>query len=887
MSSAVSLPYFLEHPESILNLIDFRPEDSLLYLLRAISTLYCEGYKYDELLDGAVKMKLEAARSIIIKKYELSSYPYIRNLVNYVYTRDEAINPFGPWLEIPFFLPLAIYDMVKQDFGDTADSKIIMKLSGLVFALYKLYPIMRQVSDEEISERVQNLENKREKYQLKTLEDLSKIIFKEVYLEQITVTDKFQLILKPATLYRIANISQASFLKYMRKFIIVKYGLSFQYDVKKNQRHYQQLYLDNVESLITEIEKFIETNKKQYSVLSEKVLDIEKSGLNISDFHKMDKATEMYESKFSRDRSGYFNNSGLTGNPFLRISRKDSQIFIFSQLNLTNYKVLFYSLYANISVKSSRLKLEGGDQYFDTKFIKRLSNIKLSDFKSEIKELFGICDQAGLLIKKHPIDSPDHSKTQSRHFQQIEDCKKIIQRIRDCGIPISQQKVDELLKVYAEGSLDPNESLIDIVDDISVSEPGEVIDSSEQNSFGHTSKYSWLKKIKASSNQIGKKPDRIYGYFTANGASTHRMTCRDLNLQGIPRIIRENIFSSREGYSLISLDVSGQDLVVAANLASKMYIDPRMKDIIGSEKLSILLVQIKLTLQSLQTAPKSKPVDYIISRLEELHLELFSCNPEEEVRGIVKKIIYIHFYGGGMNALLNSMSSEKEIILHPSLKEKLLALFNLDNIPTDLKILIDTIINNNTLTVVNINDFVDQLKLFTEVSEIIELVLRDLMLILENFNKDIEHIEELFDIIVEMIGFEYPGILESLPYYRSFVESKSNLNSLTYPTFLGWQTVIDEFYQTRSDYLATRSQSYPIQASGAEFIRQWLIEVSKLPGYQTQFFICNVIHDQIVIEVKNSSLDRVCVNIIKASKDAAGKIGMIPGTIQLKVEKLA
>ena len=143
----------------------------------------------------------------------------------------------------------------------------------------------------------------------------------------------------------------------------------------------------------------------------------------------------------------------------------------------------------------------------------------------------------------------------------------------------------------------------------------------------------------------------------------------------------------------------------------------------------------------------------------------------------------------------------------------------------------------------------------------------------------IEHAKSVFDIVESVIKAEYPGILEAFEYYQKYyIENKE-----TFPTFLNWSTVID-FPETIRD-ISSKSKSYPIQASSAEYMRQWLLELSNNRNYKRNFQIVNTIHDQVLIETSKEFEDAIKDILINTSKEAAMNVGINSDTLHIEFDK--
>lgn len=109
-------------------------------------------------------------------------------------------------------------------------------------------------------------------------------------------------------------------------------------------------------------------------------------------------------------------------------------------------------------------------------------------------------------------------------------------------------------------------------------------------------------------------------------------------------------------------------------------------------------------------------------------------------------------------------------------------------------------------------------------------------------------------------------------------------NNKTLSTLLDWQTLIIGPKVNKSDKI-TRSKSYPVQASGAELMRQWLIEINKL-GKGKNFSIINTIHDQVLIDCLESEENSVREILNESIRKAAGKLKIDPDIVAIQIERV-
>jgi DNA polymerase I-like protein with 3'-5' exonuclease and polymerase domains len=114
-------------------------------------------------------------------------------------------------------------------------------------------------------------------------------------------------------------------------------------------------------------------------------------------------------------------------------------------------------------------------------------------------------------------------------------------------------------------------------------------------------------------------------------------------------------------------------------------------------------------------------------------------------------------------------------------------------------------------------------------------------------------------------------------------------NGKTLPTLLGWQTVIEDPNVKLKEKI-TRSRSYPVQASGAELMRQWLIEINNIIERKQikktrKIQIINTIHDQVLIECDLVLKDFAIELLNESIKEAAKIVGIDEDIISINIEK--
>lgn len=850
-------------------------------LLRSISKLYIRGYKFNQVIKID---ELYKCAKYIRKKYNKKNYPHIQELVTYVYTTDEVINPFGPWLKFKYFDLLHMYKCATDIIERKAIGLQTVKLAGVIFALMSFTQINNSNDlDAKITELESTLlkglytdtgRSKKEKL-IKLIQD---------YKGEKDIIH----ISAPSIFYSIANISRQQFGKYATaldiKYIFEDY----------NQKGFKTtIWIANLNQLKESVYKFIKKNPINFDIYNELKNRQFQAGFDFKDC----KECIEYEKRFSRDKTSLFAYESLPGNPLVRIHNHYKSIYIHTQIYLARYIILFASLY-----KSLPNHIISGKR--------NLFNKNLAKYKDEIIHQLQLENLNGRI---YPISSKI-SATKGKHFEQIEKSKKIVFKISKAGIAIDIRNCNELLidyKAYNKNLLD-NPRYNKILDDFDPYKGTYVMKDSKvkgtkQNALMITEldkvRYNkqQLISILSSANDIRNKPSeyKIRGYYTANGASTHRMTCRDLNLQGLSKEISKEIIKASKDHILISLDVSGQDITIAANLAVKLFGDFGSFPPEHREEMELLYSQSLETLNKLRVRKDknvnniAKPIDHLTDLIyrsiygnqnEVSSKELLLVPIREKLRKMIKTSVYVLSYGGGLGAIskqneattiektvqfiLENLRSEADVfkILVKKRLEPIKSFEELNNELYRLYSLFSSLYSNRIETR-NING----------IQEAIINFLSDMM----NKIEMREQKNKVFKQTVQLIKREYPGIIESFDYYRKYY----NMNNLTYPTFLGWQTVIiDEENFIKNRY--TKSASYPIQASGAEFIRQWLIELSKIKGYSKSWEIVNVIHDQVMIEVKKSESAHMKEELLNSAKTASRTIGVDPDTLHFSAPEV-
>ncbi|MCL5028480.1 MAG: DNA polymerase [Bacteroidetes bacterium] len=886
------LPYFITHTRNYLKKeqIDFYVAHKKL--IHSISKLYMLGYKYEEVV--ACK-SIKQARDTISMHYSCESkYPYNKSLINFIYTRDQQYNSLGKWIEFDYLEPLLVLEFAQNILKKSKSSTHPGKLASLIFTLFQTLKVAKKYRRDEA---ISYLGTKDPKL-LHILNALSPRV----------ILYRFD---APSHLYSNASINQISFKKYA-KFLEVEHH--YQRHVIEGEK-YTRMWLWNTDKLIRNFKNFSFNNRQRYKELYYQIEQKEISGINLIEKATTKRLMTNYKNNLIRTAFNKFDLPTLKFAPLIFLKDKTYTARVVCQQGLMNYNILLQALYSHPDQKKKqqyKLKpplndfLKGEDKDVIRRYIYTADIVSLNKLTDSLKE-------GGFYNNPKPISSPIN-KIKGKHFEQIDRSFKVINKLSETGIRICLTNLYDLLgikqnmlkKLELKG-IDP---LLNLHEQIIKHE-----DLSEkylhQISLSRklTNEIRLLKSMSVSAKgNRGNSNNRIYGLFTPHGANTHRMTCKRINLQGIPKGISHSVLTAPDGWSLVSADVSGQDIVVAANLAQKLYSKPDLFEMEHHQKLGDLKNLMNRTISKLKCNNGgvaeiiAKPVDFITQKiLAEENIIIHSLTPAklgDYVRDEVKTCIYTLLYGGGRKTLESKLIPSFDILI-----EKIKFLIKrMEALLKDCKLSFSGSsdeINRRFGNLQFLSFIIYELNALEKIITFAELYngIISMQNSIEECDVNSDYLSEftflhdevvriyeqhkarmsIFDSTLKFLDSEYTGILDVFYYLQKYYER----NRLTYPTLLGWQTVIDDLDQYGS-LLITRSKSYVIQASGAEFIRQWLIELSQLNSYNKSFKIVNAIHDQVILEVKNESISQARSDLIKSAKKAAVTVGIDPDTLHLK-----
>lgn len=856
-------------------------------LLRAIAFLYTTGWTFEEVNSVS---EIYACVKYIQNEMHVPNYPFAQDLIKHIFTTGTVMNPFGPWLKFEYYDPYfvlryATYILKKKGKGNLQPAKF----AGFIFSILAFSQIM---NFRNVTIKKENLLNEIAK---DCYSDVAKKEKQDLLLliEEYSKHKDIGYISQPNIFYRLAGITQRNMRQYCQildiKIIYGRFTLKGEFKVT--------LWLANYRQILKSFEEFKKKQTIDFNLLNKLRRGEISSGINFYEGNEeKERIIYEYERRLGRDKTSLFNLGCLPQNPFIRIMRDYEAIFFFTQLELTDYIALLISLYKTLPARL----LPGISKYRRIRPRKYKDNVyhKLSEYGFD-RDIF-------------PISSLEDTIDRGRHFDQIEESRAIISRISEAGIAVDLPKCRSLLMDIQQRikSIESNPTTNLISEDIDIykknnfnadeteEEENQIITSLDELKYKEAQLIKLISSATDWRNKIGET--RIRGYFTPHGASTHRMTCRNINLQGIPEDIRNEIIIAPRNYVLISVDVSGQDITIAANLAYRLFNELENFPVELYTEINALAKICKNTLLKLKapyrdTDKTARPIDHITDMIiqNSIRYNSFTATYEpieisrEEIRALVKTSVYVLFYGGGEKTIGGVEKAVCERMIKLILED--IEKFNVSELFDDT-LLVELskattyektiehlqILYKSSLDFGPENHYSDYLThLRFRIGSLLEEIER---LKLHHFKK-----VEVFRDVKKFIGSEYPGILESFKYYRKYYwqieENQANFK-LTYRTLLGWQTCFPYIAKGSIAKRHTKSLSYPIQASGAEFIRQWLIELSHARGYGESWEIINVIHDQVIVEAKRTIRDRVEIDIFNAARTAAEKIGIDSHTLQ-------
>jgi hypothetical protein len=685
----LKLPNFLRYYKTILG-GEKSIKNAQQGLLIAISNLYTQGMTRAQVLN--ISQVFEARDFIQNKIGKGIQYPFAEKLIDYVYTRDEAYNPFGKWISFDYWLPLLVLHYAQQLKKQCTDSFQPYIMARLIFSLM----IHSQINDpkryliykDALNKRIENASAESTKTNLLALK--SKIHqFKD---GTIWVFEN------PNSFYRRAMLNQTT----VTKFLSIL-GIDFYYDayIGTGNDYGTRLWLFNIDKLESDVQQY-KLRFKEEVINNISIGKQYISGLNLSDYFP-NRLIKSYLDNYMRVGSNYINLPEFQENPLIRIKEKGRSMKYWIQSDFADYDFILYSLYNDPHNPGNPRKP------LRKKHFSVYPDLTIIDKSIEV-----IKDKINSYSKTHPISSPAFPDTEGSHFEQIAKSKKIVQRISEIGIGFNidkaketqANKIEELKQIKI--GIQPDDVMeaiksakmmqTEMEDDEIESEPSETEESSKKdvpykqillNSDQLKYQIQQLEQLIKIA-EVGRygKAGRVYGYFSPHGASTHRMTSRKISLHGVQREFRKGLFMAARGKELVSMDVSGQDITVTANMAKHFYCNP--PEIFANRpEITELASKIEATLDRLKSrnedgslADEAKPIDFMSQKIEGIfHHRLkqkegpnkystmtneeaerlgfqFENQSYEAIRDYVKGAVYVKFYGGVMRLLRAGLDRE-------------------------------------------------------------------------------------------------------------------------------------------------------------------------------------------------------------------------------------
>ena len=846
-----------------------------------ISRVYTAGYSYDDVIKNN---KINAVHKYLTVKFpdekNQSKFPWLRKFVDYVFTRDEIYNPFGKWMRFEYMHPLMLIEFADEIKRNSKRERISTStVASTIFVLFQYHGVTSYEEIRNERERIINKYGSRER-------DIKDQRLWDILKKSTRYSDRAILSFKPQYTYDLVGVSDYRTFEKNCELLNVKCS----YSKKMNKTGFTSvLVIGEIKQLKDRFTEFVVRNSNRFYEMNQGICNTTESGvvLPIQLNHIINR---LYGSVLIRDKK-LPSLEYLKGNSLIRLSTFNRKEYCHIQSDFYDFNFILASLYLNNNLSRQTLKHPIGDSINDktrTVILESARKVNLEKFDTIIKE-------NNISTKLKFISSP-LIRNKNDHFSQIENCSEIISEVSKNGIRFDYQTAVALLNKESS-SLNVNNNSDGKQDNSSDIDSNEDAFLKENKKLTTQKRVEELEKLLKNVRVDETGEERLYGIFTPHGASTHRMTSHQVNLQGVNKKIKRELFIAPKGKCLISADVSGQDITVAANMARKLYQHPELFKENLTKTFAGLDEQINETLSLLadETSTTSTPIDYILDNIISKSTLITDGWDKLEIRDEIKRAVYTFFYGGGKLSYLDSEYPEKiikealnSLIGECKMIEKVIRTeFRIKNEKSlTFKILADS---NISIRIEKVESFLEALpdkyyhlikdkhyKYQTDLD--INTIRSRLENIKTNWSKRVAS-SFIYDRMEEIIKISYPGILESHDYYYKYYQD----HNLTFPTFLGWQTVASLDYKFGK--MLTKNKSYPVQASGAEFIRQWLIELKRdiperLQGVNI-LKIVNVIHDQVVLEVDESVKEEVKEYLIVRAKRAAAVLGMDPKTLHI------
>lgn len=864
-------------------------------LYKVISKLYIRGWYFDQVLEHFSHNNLFNSEA--------------RSIAAYIYTHDRKYNPFGYWYIFDYLLPIQVLYFTTEVIKDNS-----LRTAGFIFALLlldepkklvkeKLESEIERTSDPNIKKMLSSFRNKQDLLYLEkpsvflNIADIARPtrknkleLIKRSLIPNITIyfqtyswgsspktrmwISDYKGLVDAFKCYRNENRSFFKELKNGHPQLLSKGGISI-FDIEQKMRENSKSLS---QFLLTEAEKLSDDVKK---LSYYKNCIKQKSNKNLSRLYKS------YENTFKYDKYGYLNQIPVKTNPVLRVFIDSRKLFIACQRDFLSYKLLLSSLYGNIkelNINKDRVKpLKLIRKVDSPELIKKLVNIKLKLIIS------------GVGSHLHPISNPDKPRRLGCHFKQIKEVSNAVDNMSNTGIKIDTQRLREMRSFIKKNKYFANIDLLSVSDSF-LSTIGSHNDEDKfqltllckkiyENNDTFIKYRKYLKVLLRASNNIQTiKNGRIFGQFTPHGANTHRMTSRKINIQGIPKSLKNTLFIAKDNRIILSADISGQDFAIAASIAHRISMDNSLNIEKNLESYQILKEKYTKTL-GLITNNTQNPIDHLVNLLEDFIDRNANLKSETlKIRDSVKTILYTTFYGGNPSREAKKRLKEELEFLFP-LRDQAIANYP-DQVP-DKKVHIERLRKiNKTMSIYELLGFWMGEHFFyeAEIKQIEKckqsLELKQFLDSMGVFMKPHIRMDSIVKRMRENLKKYYPGILESFDILSEY--TKNHPDRLTYPTLLGWQTVIDKKPYNNPKDIATRSKSYPIQASGAEFIREWILQLTKTDLYKKKKLkIIAAIHDQLLIEVPYDEKELAEKLLISTKNEACNKIGLEPQLMRI------
>jgi hypothetical protein len=448
----------------------------------------------------------------------------LENSVNYVFSRDEIHNGFGLWYQFDYMLPLHVYNFARTTIKDKGLDFETPLFASFIFFLIVHY----KSSSKNARAEIKNLKSKHQSEQnrnhlkiLKANKHNARVFYQAQKLyDAIGIKD------------------QHTFVEYVEA--IPELEVHYRTTSKSAYDFTSRMYILGIDKLSKRMDDFIRGHTVANDILSTVPMNEITSGVNVAN-NEVFKLHEKYEKYHIRDKNLYLSYPTLTNNPIIKIERYGKRIKCYIQSEFADFSFIFNSLYKNEIGNGIKSLFRKGFEERPTVTLNKSSDNHLASIRERL---------INIGVEERTSNSEFYSKFSTPHFEAIQKCMPILSKVSNNGLLVDRTRLIELTKEYRELMKIEGEhytkrgrrKLIRNLD-----EPDAEIEDIENKFLKYRAYHSFLVKLIRATNSVrndGGSEFRIHGLYTPHGASTHRMTCYNVNLQGIPKVFAKEILTA-------------------------------------------------------------------------------------------------------------------------------------------------------------------------------------------------------------------------------------------------------------------------------------------------------------------------------------------------------